>query len=285
MKLRTIEHAMQQAVLDRAVTQGKFDIASDVLHDIGNAVVGFGSYLTRIRRSLEQNKPDNLQNLAGFFSTQQTAMAASIGETRAAAVVTMLNSIAEAQKVSQEEIQKSITEQLNIITHIQEILNIQRQYVNGHLTQERTPANLRGIINDCISMLFASMDKRSIVVALDIPVELPAIKGDRTRLMQVVLNILKNSIEAIDVQAAEKSISIRMFTEEDWLVLQIRDSGCGFDETTGRRLFERGFTTKSSGTGLGLNSCRVIIESHDGTIDMTSDGPGKGAMITIRFKI
>lgn len=278
------EQTMHQAVLDRSVAQGKFDIASDVLHDIGNAVVGFGSYLGRIRRSLEQNKPDNLQNIAGFFNAQQATMAAAIGEARAAAVVTMLNSIVEAQKISQDEIQKSVTEQLNIITHIQEILNIQRQYVNGHSTQERNPANLRSIINDCLSMLLASIEKRSIAVALDIPAGLPVIKGDRTKLMQVILNILKNSIEAIDVLAREKSISIRTSAAEGWLILQIQDSGCGFDEATGNRLFERGYTTKSSGSGLGLNNCRSIIESHAGAIDMVSEGPGKGSLTTIKFK-
>ena len=279
------DHAMQQAILERSVAEGKFEIASDVLHDIGNAVVGFGSYLTRIKRSLEQSNLDNLEGMAGFFAAQQAAMAPAIGEARAGAVVSMLNSITETQKANQEEIRKAITEQLNIITHIQEILNIQRQYVNGHEAQERKPANIRSILNDCISMLFASMDKRGIAVTLDVPTGLPAIKGDRTKLMQVVLNILKNSIEAIDMQAAEKSISIRAYIQEGLLILLVRDSGSGFDEATGRRLFERAFTTKSSGTGLGLHSCRAIIESHAGTITLTSDGPGKGALNTITFKI
>jgi signal transduction histidine kinase len=225
-----------------------------------------------------------LKSLAAFFATQQTAIAGAIGEAKAGAVVSMLNSITEAQRSNQEEISKSITEQLNIISHIQEMLNIQRQYVNGHELQERKPVNLRNITNDCLSMLFASMDKRAITLSLDIPADLPAVKGDRTRLMQVVMNVLKNSIEAIDIQAAEKTISIRSHRQDDWLILQVKDSGNGFDEATGKQLFERGFTTKSSGTGLGLNNCRAIIESHAGTIDITSEGPGKGALTTIKLK-
>ena len=81
---------------------------------------------------------------------------------------------------------------------------------------------------------------------------LPVIKGDRTKLMQVILNVLKNSIEAIDIYAVEKSISINITSHTDFLILQIQDSGKGFDEATGKKLFTRGFTTKSSGTGLGL---------------------------------
>ena len=283
--VKIAEESMHAAVLDRVVAQGKFEIASDVLHDIGNAIVGFGSYLTRIRRSLEQNSPENLQNLAGFFTTQQTPMAAAIGEAKAAAVVSMLNNITEAQKISQEEMRKSITEQLNIITHIQEILNIQRQYITGHAEQEKKPVNLRAIIDDCLSMLFASLDKRAIAVSLDLPIELPVLQGDRTKLMQVIMNVLKNSIEAIDMNAAQKTISIRLHTHDGLLILQVQDSGNGFDEATGKQIFGRGFTSKSSGTGLGLNNCRIIIESHAGAITITSEGPGKGSLTTIKFKI
>ena len=60
----------------------------------------------------------------------------------------MLAGIALTQRSNNEEISKTISEQLNIITHIQEILDIQRQYVAGHNSQERTPVNLRSIIND-----------------------------------------------------------------------------------------------------------------------------------------
>ena len=281
---KKLEHQVA-VLLDKAVAQGKFEIASDILHDIGNAVVGFGSYLTRIRRLLEDSNRDDLQNLAGFFETQRPAMVTALGEAKAGAVITLLNGIAQTQKGNQEEIRQSITEQLNIITRIQEILNIQRQYITGQETQERKPVNFRSIINDCMSMLFGSLDKAAIAVSLDFPEELPLIKGDRTRLMQLILNILKNSIEAIDINGAGKTISIRMQREGDMLVLQVRDSGNGFDEATAGHLFERGFTTKPTGAGLGLYNCQTIAESHEGSIALTSDGPGKGALATIRFGI
>jgi len=133
-------------------------------------------------------------------------------------------------------------------------------------------------------MVFASLNKRNILVSVNIPDELPVMKGDRTQLMQVILNLLKNSIEAIDFYAVDKYISITVTIHPDLLTLQIRDSGKGFDEATRKKLFIRGFTTKSSGTGLGLDHCRAILERHGGTIDISSDGPGKGALTTIKFK-
>jgi signal transduction histidine kinase len=212
-------------------------------------------------------------------------MADIIGDTKADAVISMLNNVSESQKNSKDEIGKSISEQLLIITHIQDILAIQRRYLNGHESLEKTPTNLRSIINDCMAMLLASIEKRSIKVTLNIPDGLPLIKGDRTRLMQVSLNILKNSIEAIDINAEVKHISLCAKLQDEILILQVQDSGIGFDEATGKKLFARGFTTKASGTGLGLSNCRTIIEGHEGTIDIASEGFGKGALTTIKFKI
>jgi len=279
------DSAIHQLIADKTILQGKAEIAANILHDIGNAVVGFGSYITRIRRSLEQSNAENLQKLTDFFSGQQTAIATVIGEAKAGAAVKMLSGIAEGQKNSQEEINKSITEQLHIITHIQEILNIQRQYANSQEAPERKPLNIRGIITDCMSMLFASIEKRGIRVSVNIPESLPVISGDRTRLMQVILNLVKNSIEAIDISAPEKNISLTIHIQDGELILKVQDDGHGFDEATGGQLFQRGFTTKASGSGLGLDSCRSIIENHNGTIHISSEGFGKGALTIIRFKI
>ena len=276
---------LQQVILDKAVVQGKYEIASNILHDIGNAIVGFSSYLSRIKHSLEQDNAENLQNLVGFFDTQQTAMAAAIGEAKAGAVVKILSGIAQTQKTNQTDISKSVTEQQQIISHIQDILNIQREYVNGSSMNENRSTYLSSILKDCISMLFASIHKRDIIIDQNIPADMPAIKGDRTQLMQVILNILKNSIEAIDFYAINKNISITARTENDILILQIQDSGKGFDEATGKKIFTRGFTTKSSGTGLGLDHCRAILESSESSIDISSEGTGKGALTTIKFRL
>jgi len=282
---RQKEQAMKQVELDRALMQGKFEIASDILHDIGNAVVGFGSYLTRIKRVLEQNNLENLENLAAFFAAEQALIAGALGADRAGAVTELLTHILQTQNDSREEIRKSITEQLNIISHIQEILNIQRQYVKGHESQERAPVNLRSVINDCLAMLFASSDKRGIALSLAITAEHPVVKGDRTKLMQVVLNILKNGIEAITEDSVEKNITIQVDRVADSIVLKVTDTGCGFDTLAAEKIFKRGFTTKTSGTGLGLYNCRSIIESHGGTMAIFSAGPKKGATVTIKLNI
>src|SRR6185295_4033108 len=97
-KVKKLEQEQHAATLDKAVAQGKFEIASDVMHDIGNAMVGFGSYLTRIRRLQDDDKPENLQNLANFFEEQKSALINAIGETKAGAVIKMLSGITKTHK-------------------------------------------------------------------------------------------------------------------------------------------------------------------------------------------
>lgn len=272
--------------LEKAIAQGKFEIASEVLHDIGNALVGFGSYLTRINRGIEKNNLDAIKNLHLFLKAQQTLIGTAIGDNKAAALVAITDGIEKGQVENQREASASINELLNIVSHIQEILNIQRQFVRGHGgTHERKTVNIAHIIDDSRSMLYASFDKRGVKLNINVKPGNHVIKGDHTKLMQVILNILKNSLEAIDMESDNKSISVFLETLDDHISLKIVDTGQGFDEETSRRFFERGFTTKKSGTGLGLYNCKSIVESHAGSFNINSEGVGKGATIAIKFAI
>lgn len=277
------DKVMQQMLTDKAVEQGKLEIASGVLHDIGNAVVGFGAYLNRIRSWLDKDNAATLQQLVQFFEAKQQQMENALGEEKAKAVNTLLQGVILARKEENEMIAKAIKEQYNIINHIQEVLNIQRQYVSGQEFRERRPVALFQLVNDSLAMLHDALDKNKIQVTVAVPGTLPVINGDRTRLMQVVLNILKNSQEAFTEENSDKRIQISGYALQDRLILEIADNGTGFEPEAAARFFERGYTTKSSGTGLGLYNCRAIIESHSGTIRISSEGPGQGAVTTIQF--
>ena len=270
---------------EKAIAQGKFEIASEILHDIGNALVGFGAYLNRINRVLEKGNLKAVTNLSLFIGNQQTALAGALGADKASALLQLTEGIAKTQTESNAELSASVNELLNITTHIQEILNIQRQFVVGREgSQQRKPVNLVNIINDCRAMLLASLEKKQIKLHTNVGIGSYVVKGDHTKLMQVILNVIKNSVEAIDMEAAEKHIHISLQTNANDIELRVKDNGKGFSAETGERLFERGFTTKSNGTGLGLYNCRSIIESHAGAFNITSPGVGLGADITIAFK-
>lgn len=272
--------------LEKAIAQGKFEIASEVLHDIGNALVGFGSYLNRINRALDKDNIATIKNLDLFIKARKTELTTAIGADKVTALMAVTEGIVNTQTENKDEIGKSVNELLNIVTHIQEILNIQRQFVRGREgAHERKPVNLVNIIDDCKAMLFASFDKKGIQLKIDIKPGDYIIKGDHTKLMQVILNVLKNSVEAIDFDTTEKKITVSLSLYETNKVIELKviDNGQGFNKETGKRLFERGFTTKKSGTGLGLYNCKSIVESHAGSFEIKSDGQGLGATTLIKF--
>ena len=277
------EKQLNQTLQDKAIEQSKFEMASGVLHDIGNAVVGFGSYVTRIKRSLEQNETGTLENLKGFIEKNQPALCEALGEKKAGAVLDLLSGIISDQKNSLADIKKSISDQQKIISHVQEILNIQRQYVKGQST-EREPVNIRNVINDAVSILFGALDKKGIAFQFNAPAVLPRLKGDRTQLIQVFANLIKNAADAVTVmENISKQILITAEADDRKLKVTIADNGKGFDAATAEALFTRGYTTKDEGTGLGLANCKSIIEGHNGEINITSPGIGKGAVVSVIF--
>ena len=281
------EKLLYQAIQDKAIEQNKFEIASGVLHDVGNAVVGFGSYITQIKRTIEQNDITTLESLKGFIEKNHVSLNTALGEKKSKAIADLLGGVITNQKENLDYVKKSIADQINIIGHVQEILNIQRQYVKGRHT-ERATINRRSVINDAVAMLLGALEKSNIIFNFDSPVALPRIKGDRTKLMQVFLNLIKNASESIlnrSDQIDLKEINVLVSADSDKITVKIQDNGSGFDEETGANLFNRGYTTKSEGTGLGLTNCKSIIESHNGNIEITSDGIGKGALITIVFNL
>jgi signal transduction histidine kinase len=132
-------------------------------------------------------------------------------------------------------------------------------------------------------MVAANLEKKGIILSLVVPAMPTEIKGDQTKLMQVVLNILKNSIEAIDMNAAVKKIMVKLEDAGQVIKLTITDTGTGFETEAAKQFFDRGYTTKNTGSGLGLYNCKVIIESHSGSITLQSDGIGTGGQTVIEF--
>ena len=285
-ELQEKENQIREALQEKAIEQSKFEMASGVLHDIGNAVVGFGSYVNRIKRHLTQSDFNTLQSFHGFLEKNKSQFEVAIGAIKTKAMIDMIAGIAANQQKNTTEAEAIVSEQMGIIAHISDILTIQRQYIKGQQNSNREKVNIRTVINDSVAMILPNLTKKDIELHLDIPLDIPTIRGDKTRLMQVFLNLLKNAVESIIAyKDSSKKINITAIYSETEIIISIIDTGYGFDDTIASNLFTRGVTTKESGTGLGLYNCRSIIESHQGKFELTSDGFEKGAMAKIIIKI
>lgn len=96
-------------------------------------------------------------------------------------------------------------------------------------------------------------------------------KFDRTQLIRVITNLIKNSIQAIEQkQPEDPRIEVSVFANSDWAYITVRDNGMGISEENKEKVFEPKFTTKSSGMGLGLAMVKNILETYGGNISFES---------------
>lgn len=107
---------------------------------------------------------------------------------------------------------------------------------------------------------------------------------DRTQLIRVITNLIKNAIQAIPTEQENKEVLVRVLTEKENVKIEVHDNGSGISIENKNRIFEPKFTTKSSGMGLGLAIIKNIIENYNGSITFESE-VNKGTTFTVLFPI
>lgn len=107
-------------------------------------------------------------------------------------------------------------------------------------------------------------------------------KFDRTQLIRVVTNLVKNGIQAISEEAKNPKIEVKVFSDGSEVKITVEDNGSGISDDNKLKVFEPKFTTKSSGMGLGLAMVKNIVETYNGSITFTSQ-LGKGTIFTVAF--
>ena len=144
-------------------------------------------------------------------------------------------------------------------------------------TDVRLPVDINSLILRVLEIVRIDCEKSGVHVETDLADPLPNVLGDDVQLQQVILNLVMNAIEAM--QSVEPRI-LRIQTRRsgpDMVRASIEDTGVGIDPSKTERVFERLFTTKSHGMGMGLSICRSIIENHGGTISVAA-GAEKGTI-------
>ena len=107
---------------------------------------------------------------------------------------------------------------------------------------------------------------------------------DRTQLIRVITNLVKNAIQAIDEHQLNPKVEVRVEKQENHILILVKDNGSGIAKENKSRIFEPKFTTKSSGMGLGLGIIKNIIESYKGQIWFESQ-IGKGTTFYVRLSV
>ena len=139
------------------------------------------------------------------------------------------------------------------------------------------------VIGEIISLMGSEAGRHPISIHTDLTPELPHVMADRVQLQQVLMNLVRNGIDAIDEADIAGDLTIRsQRSGVDQLLISIRDTGIGLPPEQADKVFDSFFTTKPQGTGMGLSICWSIIESHGGRLWATGN-PDRGT--TFQFTL
>lgn len=274
----------QDKLLSSAIEAGRAQLSAMVLHNIGNAITPLQILLNKNKKSDFQTRmaylakcyesmQDNADNLDQFINQDPkgTQIFLYMGE--------LIDSLKTSDKNDHEKIRVGID-------HISEILSLQQNYAaNGKGLKESV--DLNDFINDALLMQKTAIENRGIMIRTDFSDNLPRLAFEKNKLMQVVINFIKNSYEAIDQcpeKNAEKIIHTKTFLLDKAIGFEISDSGIGIEPSEIESLFQFARSEKGS-SGMGLYYSKKFIENNHGTITFTSPGKGKGSTVRVLFEL
>ena len=272
----------QAELLQQAHEAGMAEMAVGILHNIGNAItpakVSSALLLKKIRTSTVKNNIEEiLQNIQKMLEDPDSF--SSEERDRYMKILALLpETITDEYNHINNEIQLIWDKH----EHIESIIHLQLRY--ARLTGDSEEINVNNIVNDALEMLEDTIRNYSVQVEENLA-DIPVIRIEQPKLLQVMINLIKNGLEAMaNVEVDQRRLVISTYVlgeDQGYLVISVDDTGIGFDAETKKKLFTYGFTTKVSGSGFGLHSCANFLIAHNGTIEAHSDGVGKGAKFNI----
>jgi two-component system sensor kinase FixL len=149
---------------------------------------------------------------------------------------------------------------------------------------ERQPVDVNVLVNELRELILLEAETYGISCKLHLTPQLPPIEVDRTQVQQVIVNLVRNAIEALAGQeAAQVCIRTALAPQGD-VEIAVCDNGPGLAQVIMTRLFDPFCTTKPNGTGLGLAISRTIIKSHQGSLEHRPNSP-RGACFIVRLPV
>jgi PAS domain S-box-containing protein len=274
---------LQQELIDKAMEAGRAQLSAMVLHNIGNAITPVKVYIDTMASDGFDRTAHYLQqcylDLTAHFADIQRYLE---HDPRGREVFRFMGRL--IQSVGDYEGHKAgVLEKIGqAVNYISDILTLQQGYAAIE-REEKELTDINRLLRDALRMQGGALEKRSITVELRLDTELPRLLVDKNRFMQVVVNLIKNSYEAIDEiedPVAERRIMLQSSQDRDGIRFEITDTGIGVDRDHQREVFDLGGSHKGT-SGFGLYYCRQFVVSAGGWINLDSNGKNTGTGVTV----
>jgi signal transduction histidine kinase len=283
------EHKQTQAELEvanrrglaAAHAAGMAEIATGVLHNIGNAINGVNVSASLATERLLPKRAADLKRLQEVLEhevergTEDSDRQRKVARFMAQALAKMQHN----ERALNDELQ-SLREGLD---HVKVIVSTQQTHSRSRGLVH--VVDLQEVIDQTLSLTDTSLTRTNIDVHVDVAM-LPNITVDQYKLVQILTNVISNAADAIvQTKAVCGRIRIEGELRSRDIVIHIHDTGAGISPKALTRLFEHGFTTKQTGNGFGLHISALAAIELGGSLKAHSDGPGLGATFSLTLPL
>jgi PAS domain S-box-containing protein len=153
-----------------------------------------------------------------------------------------------------------------------QIIHRMREFVKSH-SKHRLTTDINALIHDAVNLCIAELKQNNIKLLFDLEHNLPAIFADHIQIEQVIINLVRNSIDALQNLPVNRQRLLTIHTHltlGNGIQVRVKDNGPGLDEYQKQKILTPFYTTKPDGMGMGLSISRSLIEAHEGTLHFNS---------------
>ncbi|MFG0756028.1 DAHL domain-containing protein [Pseudomonas sp. TYF_14] len=283
---RTLALRNAQSELFNAARQaGMAEIATNVLHNVGNVLNSVNTSSDLIARTLRSSKTQGLGKAMQLFREHATDIGRFLDEDpRGRLLPGYLNQLTEAIADEQKEMAIELERMNKSIDHIKEVVATQQSYAGAKNVPE--PLSVNDLVEDALRMNAGALTRHQVRVVRDFA-DLPLVMGDRHRLLLILINLISNAKYAMSGPGSDPRTMIlrTRIVEGGLLEMSVLDEGEGIAPENLQKIFAHGFTTRKDGHGFGLHSCALAAIEMNGHLTAHSDGPGLGAVFTLRIPL
>jgi signal transduction histidine kinase len=275
----------QKKLLDSAHSSGMAEIATGVLHNIGNILNSVNISSQVILETVETSKIDGLLKANQMINENIEQISDFISnDPKGKKLLPYYLSVGDMIKNEHKKLSHEVRSLSGKISLMKDVIATQQNYAKTEFFDEQV--NLINIIEDALSMQLQSLVRHGVTVSKNYN-EVPDIFVQKSKLINVLMNLIKNAKEAVDNNPdGNKFINIEINqADANNVSIKINDNGIGISKENLNKIFTHGFTTKKSGHGFGLHTCANSMTEMGGRLSVKSDGPGKGASFKLTFPI
>ncbi|MCL9683622.1 ATP-binding protein [Legionella maioricensis] len=277
---------LNQQISSTARRAGMAEVATTILHNIGNILNSSNTSINLLKNNLNQNYMKKLFKIIEMLSQHKEDLSDfltndSKGRLIPEYLVVLSKRILEDSQNNMIEVDNLI----NDLKHINEIVAMQKPLSGTSSINEQI--YIPEIIETVLSMTISKSESEFIEVIKELD-QCPLIVNDKSKLLQILVNLVQNAKEAVLLNTTNSIKKIKIVinkNHDNSLQIKIIDNGIGIKHNNLNRIFSFGFTTKLTGHGFGLHSSALSAEAMGGALFAESAGEGCGAQFILTLPI